>query len=221
MEEIKRRTEVVDGFLDGRCQAMYVQTTAESVCLQLRKILELIALASLAANKEEYESHRKRFHADWNAHKILAGLQKANPAFYPKPTTQLKDEATGTVVETVEVKSGYLTKSEFKSVYTKCGAILHARNPFSGKEQDIKSFLAQVPRWMQKIRTLLNHHQIQLVDQHRQLWVVMRAESDDRVHVAEFERIRGAEARRLTAMDPRSQKRELGRMNKENRASRS
>lgn len=43
MEEIKRRTEVVNGFLTRKCQAMYVQTTAESVALQIKKILELIA----------------------------------------------------------------------------------------------------------------------------------------------------------------------------------
>ena len=49
MEEIKKRTEVVNGFFTGKCHAMYVQTTAESVSLQIRKILELIALASLAA----------------------------------------------------------------------------------------------------------------------------------------------------------------------------
>ena len=39
MEEIKKRAEVVNGFLIGKCHAMYVQTTAESVSLQIRKIL--------------------------------------------------------------------------------------------------------------------------------------------------------------------------------------
>ena len=218
MEEIKRRTEVVHGFLGGRCQAMYVQTTAESVCLQLRKILELIALASLAANKEEYEKHRKSFHADWNAKKILASLEKANPEFYPKPTRQVVDETTGTVVETVAVESGYLTKSEFKTIYNKCGAILHAHNPFSRSEQDINSFLKKVPGWMEMIRVLLNHHQVQLVDQNQQIWVVMKAKSDGKVHVAEFERIHGAEAKRLDAMDEKKLKQELGRMNAANRA---
>ena len=33
MEEIKQRTLVVNGFLTGKCHAMYVQTTAESICL--------------------------------------------------------------------------------------------------------------------------------------------------------------------------------------------
>ena len=59
MEEIKRRTEVVNCFLTRKCHAMYVQTTAESVSLQIRKILELIVLASLAANRSEYAKLQK------------------------------------------------------------------------------------------------------------------------------------------------------------------
>ena len=220
MEEIKRRGEVIWGFLNGRCSAMYEQTTAESVCLQLRKILELIALASLAANKEEYERHRKGFHADWNATKILASLEKVNPAFYPTPTRQVIDEVTGTVVGAVTVESGYLTKSEYKILYRKCGEILHARNPFSQREQDIGSFLEKVPEWMEKVRVLLNDHEVQLVNPERHLRVVMKAESDGKVHVMEMEEIGGAKARWLDAMDPKTRAQEIGRMNAANRANR-
>ena len=64
MEEIKKRTEVVDGFLRGNYHALYLQTTVESICLQVRKILELIALASLVANKGVYEKSRQNFAKD-------------------------------------------------------------------------------------------------------------------------------------------------------------
>ena len=192
---------------------MYLQTTAESVCLQIRKILELIALASIAANKDEYEKHRKNFHADWNAKKILAGLEKVNPNFYPRPTQQVIDEETGTVVETVSIDSGYLTKSEFASLYRKCGVILHARNPFSRSEQDIRSFLNQVSQWMERIRVLLNHHEIQLVNEDQHLKVMMKSESDGKVYVSLFQRVDGPEAKRLSTMGSEARKRELGRMN--------
>ena len=86
MEEIKKRKVVVDGFLSGTCHTMYVQTTAESICLQIRKILELIALASLAANSAEYERYSRNFRRDWNGKRILETLEKANPRFYPQPT---------------------------------------------------------------------------------------------------------------------------------------
>ena len=76
MEEIKRRTEVVNCFLTRKCHAMYVQTTAESVSLQIRKILELIVLASLAADRSEYAKLRKNFQKDWKANRILETLEK-------------------------------------------------------------------------------------------------------------------------------------------------
>ena len=83
MEEIKKRTTVVNGFLIREYHAKYVQTTAESICLQIRKILELIALGSLVANRPEYQKYRKNFRRDWNAKRILETLERANPNLYP------------------------------------------------------------------------------------------------------------------------------------------
>ena len=188
MEEIKKRTSVVDAFLTGQCHAIYVQTTAESVCLQIRKILELIALASLTANRAEYEKYRSNFHLDWNGKRILETLQIANPRFYPQPVRQVLNETTGKVVSVESIRSGYLTKKVFMRLYDKCGGILHADNPF-GPKRDAESFLKSVPTWMGKIRRLLNHHQIQLIDDDQQLWVLMQTESDGKVHVFEFERV--------------------------------
>jgi hypothetical protein len=54
MDEVKKRTAVVQGFLNGQINAFYPAATIESAALQLRKILELIALGSLVAHKEEY-----------------------------------------------------------------------------------------------------------------------------------------------------------------------
>jgi hypothetical protein len=59
--EIKRRTAVVDSFLFGQAHALYVPTTVESVCLQIRKILELVAFSSLIANREIYSAQHKKF----------------------------------------------------------------------------------------------------------------------------------------------------------------
>ena len=189
MEEIKMRTTVVDGFLTGKCHAMYFQTTAESISLQIRKILELIALASLVANKSEYQKHRRNFHRDWNGKRILETLDIANPNFYPKPTEQVLDQTTGKVVSLEDITSGFLTKNDFIRLYDRCGGILHADNPFSPR-RDIQSFLDSVPGWMGRIMRLLNHHVIQLVDDDQQIWVLMQAQSDGKAHVYEFERVR-------------------------------
>ncbi len=188
MEEIKRRTEVISGFLVGKCSAMYVQTTAESVSLQIRKTLELIALASMAANKSEYAKHRKHFHKDWNAKRILETLKKANPRFYPTPNRQVVDRESGRVLSLENITSGFLTQDDFIILFDTCSEILHAENPFS-KTQNPEAFLASVPAWIEKTRLLLNHHTIQLIDDDKQLWVLMKADSDGKVHVYEFERV--------------------------------
>ncbi len=190
MEEIKRRTAIIDGFLNGALTAHYLQATAECIGLQLRKILELIALASLVANQAEYRKHRKHFHRDWNGKRILDTLQLANPRFYPVPTRQIRDPRTNKVIETKKVKSGFLKKNDYVRLYDTCSAILHARNPFSRDRQDACSFFDNAAAWLEKIRILLNHHQIQLLDSDKQLWVLMEAESDGKVHVYEFQRVR-------------------------------
>ena len=70
MEEIKKRTEVVTCFINRICDAKYDVPTAECIALQLRKILELIALASLVANKEEYARQHANFASHWQAKKF-------------------------------------------------------------------------------------------------------------------------------------------------------
>ena len=151
MEEIKRRTEVINAFLTGKCHAMYIQTTAESISLQIRKILELIVLASLAANRSEYARLRKNFQKDWNAKRILETLEKANPRFYPTPNRQVVDRETGQVVSLEDVKSGFLTKHDYTALYDTCSGLLHADNPFLTKNNS-SAFLKSVPAWMEKIR---------------------------------------------------------------------
>ena len=190
MEEIKQRTEVVHGFLRGELHTKYPQTTVESICLQIRKILELIALASLVANKAEYEKQRKNFHRDWKAKEILKTLDKANPQFYPSPTKQIRAiPGMGEEVRTIPITSGYLSRADYGDLYDECSDILHAANPFSGEQQKIQSFFDKTPEWMEKIRGLLNNHHVQLIDERVQLWVLMETKPDGKVQVAEFRKL--------------------------------
>ena len=99
MEEIKRRTNVINGFLRGELSTSYKMTNIESVYLQFRKVLELIALASLVANKDEYAKQQAKFVQHWHAGRILDDLTQVNPQFYPVPGVQVIDKATGKVRE--------------------------------------------------------------------------------------------------------------------------
>ena len=71
MEEIKRRTSVIDFFITGSGHALFEPTTLESMALQIRKILELIAMATLVANKNEYKKVYSNFAKAWNAEYLL------------------------------------------------------------------------------------------------------------------------------------------------------
>lgn len=95
MEEIKLRTNVVTSFLHGQSSAVYTPTTIECACLQIRKILELIAFASLIANKEAYTKVFSKVSKAWNAGDLLKELERVNPGFYPVPVTEVPSKQTG------------------------------------------------------------------------------------------------------------------------------
>ena len=60
MEEIKRRTKVVFALHARTINVVYRATHVESMVLQVRMITELVALASLAANKSLFEKNKKK-----------------------------------------------------------------------------------------------------------------------------------------------------------------
>ena len=189
MEEVKKRIDVAGAFVRGEINSRYLATTAESAALQLRKMLELIALSSLVANCEQYEKHHGDFKKDWNVKKILRKLEKVNPKFYPVPTKQ-KQISRG-LYNSPEIQSGYLTREDFTVLYNKCSDILHTSNPFAEQRNpNLTDFLwKEVPEWMDKIMTLLNHHHIRLIDDSRMYIVLMQEKNDGNVHMYKFERI--------------------------------
>ena len=185
MEEIKKRTNVVTGFIRGEINSKYLITTAESTALQIRKVLELIALSSLVANHEQYRKQRVHFRKDWNAKRILDTLASVNPKFYPVPTKQVW--ISEGIYDTPNVESGYLTQDDFIELYDKCSAMLHSTNPFSEEYVNARIFLfEEAPKWMDKIIVLLNHHHVFPVDDSRMYIVLMQAKSDGNVHMATF-----------------------------------
>src|SRR5689334_20024719 len=81
-----------------------------------RKVLELIAFASLAANKSLYAQKHKNFDSHWKAVKMLEALEKINPDFYPKPVGNLvKKEGGG--LHLPSKPGGYLTRDDFVELY--------------------------------------------------------------------------------------------------------
>ena len=172
MAEIEKRLEVLKGFSNNQINAIYLQATIESEALQLRKILELIAYASLIAHKDVYANAFKDFASHWRAVKIINQIEKLNPDFYPIPTRGLKNGKWFTL------KGGYLTKKQFKYLYDKCGVVMHAKNPFSNSSQYCLSFHKKVPNYVFKIEQLLSEHKIKLFGEIDEIHVMVPFHKD-------------------------------------------
>jgi hypothetical protein len=162
MKEIKLRTDVINAFLSGQCGAVYTLTTVETVGLQFRKIFELIAFASLAANQRKYSAAYADFSKHWEAAKLLKSLHRINPDFYPKPVVETKSDHPDVVHGLNDRDQDYLTQAHLIEAHGRCGKLLHAANPF-GKPIDYAFFQTSFPVWRNRFMNLLNNHKIHLV----------------------------------------------------------
>ena len=82
MEEIKFRMDVVQALHDKKINVLYKATHVESMVLQVRMITELVALASLAANKSIFEENKKKFEKHWHPKEILKDVEGLNPDIF-------------------------------------------------------------------------------------------------------------------------------------------
>jgi hypothetical protein len=162
MKEIKLRTEVITLFLSGQWESRYTPTTIETIGLQFRKVFELIAFASLTANREIYSSAYADFATHWQAAKLLKNLERINPDFYPKPVTEVPTGQYGVRHELKARAQDYLTQSELVEAHGRCGALMHGANPF-GSPIDYDFYQQNFSSWITKYMNLLNNHQVHLV----------------------------------------------------------
>lgn len=188
MEEIKRRTIVITALRNENANVVYKATQIESMVLQVRMITELIALATIAANKSLFEETKNKFDKHWHPDKILKDIERLNPNFYPKPIKESHSKQPGIAAELVEVKTGFLTRDDLIAVHGRCGDLLHAKNPY-GKGVDYSLYEKMVPQWMDKIKKLLNCHQVKLLDDTVFYLVHMKEDRDDKVHMYTFGKV--------------------------------
>jgi hypothetical protein len=151
-------------------------------------ICELIALACLTVHGDVPATKAKRLTRAYNADQILKNLERLHPSFYPVPGRQILN-STGKPVEVVNVTEPHLNKKELRRLYGECGDFLHRGNIEQLMKGSRPPDFNRIGEWVKKTMTLLNHHQIQLVDPKRQLWVLMQESSDGTVHASEFELI--------------------------------
>ena len=185
MDEIKIRVKIVEQVLNNKINTSYLIVNVELVCIQIRKILELIALSSIVANKEEYQKVKKAIERAWKTKEILKELNLINPNYYPQPITLECWNGDNNNTRTKPVKSGFLTREELLNIYAICSDMLHAQNPFAEKKQ-FNRILKLVPTWLKKIKTLTNIHIIQLIDENTMIISIINFEYEKEVSVGIF-----------------------------------
>ena len=180
MEEVKNRLSLVKSVATAQLSTGNELFNYELVSVHLRKSLELIAFASMTANKNIYEEAHAGFANHWKAKEMLNSLNRLHPAFYPQPI-KLDHVMSSGAKHFERVEDGYLTQGDFATLYDLCSEILHTWNPFTKKERHI-DFKLSVAEWTRKIEQLLQLHLMQFVDR-QEVWIVDMAYSvDGKVH---------------------------------------
>lgn len=178
MQKIKWRTKAIFDVLKKKTSTTFEATNIEFCILQIRKILELIALSSLISDADIYKQKMKNIESMWNAKYILRDLERINPHFYPQPIKIIQQE--GQIDNWVNIESSYLTIEKFISIYEKCGKYMHEFSPFL-TEQEInlfyKSIKAEIKEWMELIINLLNCHIVHLYNNSHLFCVFMNEEN--------------------------------------------
>jgi hypothetical protein len=174
MEEIKLRDQVIESHLTDERFTGQPMTNIEFICLQFRKIGELIMLSALCAHKTEYQKIHSSIEKEWDASKIRRTLERIHPDFYPVPFNRVVNLETGET-KNQRVTNSFLSKVECISLVGRCGGILHAFNPYNDDKvfKEIESVEGNFQEWKSKIRTLLKTHEIKLFGTSTQLWVYL------------------------------------------------
>ena len=182
MEEVRDRVNLVKSVGAHRVTTGREVFDVELVFLQLRKILELVAFASLSANKEKYSAAHEKFAAHWKAKLMLQELEKINPDFYPMPIGQPQLQADG-VKHCPAITEGFLTRTDFELLYDIASQFVHTRNPFCPKDPMLRMPYS-MKDWISRIQALLALHIMHLVDGKK--WIVQIPEEGVvRVYAAE------------------------------------
>jgi hypothetical protein len=169
MEEVRIRVGIVQAVLDGRITTGIGGCNTELIFLQLRKTLEVIAFASLSANKAAYSRAYANFAKHWRAKDMLDAMEKVNANFYPVALDPPEINSLG--IKRFALATGsFLTRAEFVSLYNVCSKVLHKENPYMEGDPTIDTGYS-IPKWVSQIQRLLARHSVELANGDQ--WVVV------------------------------------------------
>ncbi len=93
MEEVKSKVESINQLME--IPGVTIRTRVESICLQLRMLLELIVFSSLVSNKDVWQRSQKELQSSQDLSKKLRELKRLHPNFYPRPVDQKETPRVG------------------------------------------------------------------------------------------------------------------------------
>lgn len=166
---------------DRHTTTLFPQTNIEFSLLQIRKILELIALSSLVSNVDLYKSQLKNVEHMWNARLIFREIERFNPDFYPRSIIVYPEDKTTWYSRENDV----LLKDEFIKIYDKIGKTMHQDSTFlsfNDTERYYKEMEKNILIWIKKIQNLLWTHLIKLEDEKTLFYVSIAGKLSDPPH---------------------------------------
>ena len=179
MSLIKLRMKALSDVIRHKRTTTYEITNIEFCVLQVRKILELIALSSLVSDADLYREKMDKVEKMWNARLIIRDIERIHPDFFPRPITIESHRDEGEPDVFLELNEPYLTKDKLIEIYQLCGKYLHQSSPFADEERDNESYLKikdRLVEWRGLIIRLLSTHVIRLYNEDYIWYVVMNEE---------------------------------------------
>lgn len=180
MEDIKARLLIVKRITQGFQPLEGDGLNGEIVCLMLRKVLEQIAFASLAAHKDAYTAVHSDADYTWRAKRLLERLAEIHPNFYPLP---LRRSAAASVPDYHHFDNveDFLTQDEFVFLYDTASGGLHTWNPYKSGPR-VLDFKRSIAEWVQRIERLLDTHFVRFLGSTDSWLIQMDNAEDHKVH---------------------------------------
>lgn len=161
MYEFKERLKIVTIM----CEYMYMINKSgnivniENICLQLRKLLELIAMSSLVMNQQAFKEAKKGFEKMWNAKYILRDIKNIHADYFPQSISGIISIDSNKMED---IDYNVLDEDLFCKIYDKCGKMLHISNPFSRNDKIVEEYGKNIPEWLDLIYLTMKYHLVSL-----------------------------------------------------------
>ncbi len=201
MQTIKGRKEHIDWMMDSaESMGTVSRFMVESICLQLRMIIEDIAVSCVIANAEEMPDLAHALRGEYRPNRILRALENINPDCYPRPMVENVEGSDGNFRDTHPRPDGdWLTREGIVGEYGRLNAVVHGNlKAYENGLGNLLELYQKCGYLEYKIRNLLSHHHITVLNENTMYRVLMSGTGVDhdgtpfegRIQVAEFTRIR-------------------------------